>query len=68
MRGAQPITRREPRRQRGPWLRVVAAALIAAGVFVLGVAVGAALAGDPEPRTATYERTLRFVTVTVTSP
>ena len=49
-------------------LRVVAAALTAVGVFVLGVAVGAALAGDPEPRTATYERTLRFVTVTVTSP
>jgi hypothetical protein len=37
-------------------------------VFLVGVAVGATLSGDPEPATTTYERTLRFATVTVTAP
>jgi hypothetical protein len=42
--------------------------LVVLGAFLVGVAVGAALGGDPEPATTTYERTLRFATVTVTEP
>jgi hypothetical protein len=58
-------------RRRGkprPALRPLISALIVLGVFLLGVGVGAALGGDPEPVTTTYERTLRFATVTVTEP
>jgi hypothetical protein len=36
--------------------------------FVLGIALGVGLDEEPEPGTTTYERTLRFATVTVTSP
>lgn len=47
----------------------LAARLLAiAAVFVLGLAIGAALDDDPAPGTTTYERTLRFATVTVTAP
>jgi hypothetical protein len=56
--------RRKPR----PAWRPLIGVLIVLGVFLVGVAVGAALGGDPEPKTTTYERTLRFATVTVTAP
>jgi hypothetical protein len=36
-------------------------------VFVLGLAIGAALDDQPQSGTTTYERTLRFATVTVTT-
>jgi hypothetical protein len=49
-------------------LRPLVGVLIVLGVFLVGVGVGAALGGDPEPETTTYERTLRFATVTVTAP
>jgi len=42
--------------------------LVVAAVFALGLAVGAALDEDAAPGTTTYERTLRFATVTVTEP
>jgi hypothetical protein len=48
-------------------LRPLVGALVVLGVFLVGVAVGAALGGDPQPDTTTYERTLRFATVTVTT-
>jgi hypothetical protein len=56
--------RRKPRSA----LRPLVGVLIVLGVFLVGVGVGAALGGDPEPETTTYERTLRFATVTVTAP
>jgi len=49
-------------------LRPLVGVLIVLGVFLVGVAFGAALGGDPDPATTTYERTLRFATVTVTAP
>ena len=49
-------------------LRPLVGVLVVLGVFLVGIAVGAALGGDPEPATTTYERTLRFATVTVTEP
>jgi hypothetical protein len=49
-------------------LRPLVGVLIVLGVFLVGVGLGAALGGDPEPATTTYERTLRFATVTVTAP
>ena len=42
--------------------------LVVAAVFVLGLALGAALDEDAASDTTTYERTLRFATVTVTQP
>jgi len=57
-----------PRRRTGAPLRAAAVAAALAGAFVLGLAVGAALTGGPTPSTTTYERTLEFATVTVTSP
>ena len=57
-----------PRRKQRPALRPLIGVLIVLGVFLVGVAVGAALGGDPEPVNTTYERTLRFATVTVTAP
>jgi uncharacterized membrane protein len=56
------------RRKTPSRLRPLVAALVVLGVFLVGIAVGAALGGDPEPATTTYERTLRFATVTVTEP
>ena len=56
------------RRKPASRLRPLVGALVVLGVFLVGVAVGAALGGDPEPATTTYERTLRFATVTVTAP
>jgi hypothetical protein len=57
-----------PRRRPRSAFRPLVGVLIVVGVFLVGVAVGAALGGDPEPATTTYERTLRFATVTVTAP
>jgi hypothetical protein len=57
-----------PRRKPRSAFRPLVGVLIVVGVFLVGVAVGAALGGDPEPATTTYERTLRFATVTVTAP
>jgi hypothetical protein len=57
-------TRGKPKSRLRPALGV----LVVVGAFLVGVAVGAALGGDPEPATTTYERTLRFATVTVTAP
>jgi hypothetical protein len=57
-----------PRRKPRSAFRPLVGVLIVLGVFLVGVAVGAALGGDPEPATTTYERTLRFATVTVTAP
>lgn len=48
--------------------RIAAGALVVLAAFVLGVALGAALDEQPAPGTTTYERTLRFATVTVTNP
>jgi hypothetical protein len=55
------------RRKPASRLRPLVGALVVLGVFLVGVAVGAALGGDPKPATTTYERTLRFATVTVTT-
>ncbi len=41
--------------------------LVVAAVFVLGFAIGVAVDDEPVPKTTTYERTLRFATVTVTT-
>ena len=57
-----------PRRQRTTRVRTATAALAVVGAFLIGIAVGAALGGGPEPSMTTYERTLRFATVTVTEP
>ena len=57
-----------PRRKSNARVRTVTAALAVIGAFLIGVAVGAALGGGPEPSTTTYERTLKFATVTVTEP
>lgn len=57
-----------PRPRRPSRLRPAVGTLVVIGVFLIGVAVGAALADGPEPSTTTYERTLRFATVTVTAP
>ena len=57
-----------PRRKPRSAFRPLVGVLIVLGVFLVGVAFGAALGGDPEPTTTTYERTLRFATVTVTAP
>lgn len=48
--------------------RTGARILVVLAVFALGVALGVALDDGPSPRTTTYERTLRFATVTVTAP
>lgn len=56
------------RRKPASRLRPLVGALVVLGVFVVGMAIGAALGSGPEPATTTYERTLRFATVTVTSP
>lgn len=49
--------RRTQRRSR--WLRRIAAVLVVAAVFILGVALGQALSdGPPPPSTETYVRTL----------
>lgn len=42
--------------------------LVVLAVFVLGIAIGVALDEEPAAGTTTYERTLRFATVTVTTP
>jgi hypothetical protein len=55
-------------RRRGSVAALTARVLVVAAVFVLGLAIGAALDDEPEPGTTTYERTLRFATVTVTQP
>ena len=57
-----------PARRKPSRVRQLVGALIVLGVFLVGLALGAALVGDPEPATTTYERTLRFATVTVTTP
>ena len=43
-------------------------ALVVLAAFVIGLAAGAALDDPPDPGVTTFERTLRFATVTVTSP
>ncbi len=55
------------RRSRLPRARTAALLLAFVGVFLAGVALGAALEQGPEPAATTYERTLRFATVTVTA-
>jgi hypothetical protein len=40
--------------------------LVVAAVFVIGVALGAALDDNPEPGTTTFDRTLTVVTLTAT--
>jgi hypothetical protein len=57
-----------PRRKPNSRMRPFVGALVVLGVFLAGIAVGAALGSDPQPSTTTYERTLRFATVTVTAP
>jgi hypothetical protein len=59
------VSRPRRKRTRGGVAARVAAVVLA---FVLGIAFGAALDDEPDPRTTTYERTLRFATVTVTTP
>lgn len=60
------MTRARTRRRRSV-AAIAVRALVVAAVFVLGLAIGAALDDQPEPGTTTYERTLRFATVTVTT-
>jgi hypothetical protein len=40
--------------------------LVVAAVFVVGLALGAALDDNPEPGTTTFDRTLTVVTLTST--
>lgn len=61
------MTRPRPRPRRSA-AGVAARVLVVAAVFVLGLAIGATLDDEPAPGTTTYERTLRFATVTVTVP
>ena len=58
---------RTNRRTRPP-IATITRALVVLAAFVIGLALGAALDDAPNPGTTTYERTLRFATVTVTSP
>ncbi|HZB23113.1 MAG TPA: hypothetical protein VE444_04655 [Gaiellaceae bacterium] len=59
------MSRTRRQRQRAGLASRVAAVVLA---FVLGLVIGVALDDAPEPQTTTYERTLRFATVTVTAP
>ena len=59
------MSRPRRKRPRGGLAARVAAVVLA---FVLGIAIGAALDDEGDPQTTTYERTLRFATVTVTTP
>ena len=62
--------RAHSRASRAPRARIltITRALVVLAAFVIGLAVGAALDDAPDPRVTTFERTLRFATVTVTSP
>ena len=59
-----------PRRTRSAKLsrrrQWIVRALVVAAVFVLGVAIGAALDDNPDPGTTTFDRTLSVVTLTAT--
>ena len=64
----RPRTRaRTTRATRTPSL-TVPRVLVVLAAFVIGLALGAALDDAPDPGLTTFERTLRFATVTVTSP
>ena len=53
-----------PRRKSDPRRRWIVRALVVAAVFVVGVAIGAALDDNPSPGTTTFDRTLTVVTLT----
>ena len=53
--------RRRPGRQ-----AAVTRGLVVLAAFLLGLALGAALEGGPEPGTTTFDRTLTVVTLTPT--
>jgi hypothetical protein len=54
-------------RRRSP-ARPVSRVLVVVAAFLLGLAVGLAVDDGAEPGLTTYERTLRFATVTVQAP
>ncbi len=68
---SEPNPRRRPPR-RSPWPRRAIVAALVLAIFVLGIALGAALNdGPPAPSTETYVRTLEPVPqqpATTTSP
>lgn len=55
-----------PRRRRTSRASIAIRALVVAAVFVVGLALGAALDDNPEPGTTTFDRTLTVVTLTST--
>lgn len=55
-----------PRRRRRSRASIAIRVLVVAAVFVVGLALGAALDDNPEPGTTTFDRTLTVVTLTST--